>query len=149
MKWYLNWVSNREKVVKKYGEKLVFFFAVVYFELTVFRWYRIWVLFLGYSTIISRRTCTLLLFSDSYVASSQRRRCSLRLFLRWCARFLSYDVSEGQCDGNRLEGVGERRRVQCTSHIGRSRRLILGECQRRHEWQWKCEQVAKSHLGRS
>ena len=72
-----------------------------------------------------------------------------RLFLRWCARFLSYDVSEGKCDGVRPEGVGERRRVQCTSHIGRSRRLILGGCQRRYEWQWKCEQAAKSHPGRS
>ena len=33
-KWYLNWVSNREKVVEKYGEKSVFFFVVVYVTLT-------------------------------------------------------------------------------------------------------------------
>jgi len=38
-RWYKNWVSNREKVVEKYGE----------------RWYRIWVFFLAYSTIISRQ----------------------------------------------------------------------------------------------
>jgi len=38
-RWYLNWVENREKVVVKYGE----------------RWYRIWVFFLAYSTIISRQ----------------------------------------------------------------------------------------------
>ncbi|WRT65768.1 uncharacterized protein IL334_002717 [Kwoniella shivajii] len=34
-RWYLNWVSNKDKVVAKYGE----------------RWYRIWVYFLAYSTI--------------------------------------------------------------------------------------------------
>ena len=33
-KWYLNWVSNREKVVEKYGEKLVFFVVVAYCKLT-------------------------------------------------------------------------------------------------------------------
>ncbi|KAG9311310.1 sphingolipid C9-methyltransferase [Chiua virens] len=38
-RWYLNWVSNKDKVVEKYGE----------------RWYRIWVFFLAYSTIISRQ----------------------------------------------------------------------------------------------
>ncbi|OCH85321.1 sphingolipid C9-methyltransferase [Obba rivulosa] len=38
-RWYKNWISNREKVVEKYGE----------------RWYRIWVFFLAYSTIISRQ----------------------------------------------------------------------------------------------
>ncbi|KII85568.1 hypothetical protein PLICRDRAFT_116276 [Plicaturopsis crispa FD-325 SS-3] len=38
-RWYKNWVSNKEKVVEKYGE----------------RWYRIWVFFLAYSTIISRQ----------------------------------------------------------------------------------------------
>ncbi|KAJ8585014.1 sphingolipid C9-methyltransferase [Rhizopogon salebrosus TDB-379] len=38
-RWYLNWVQNKEKVVEKYGE----------------RWYRIWVFFLAYSTIISRQ----------------------------------------------------------------------------------------------
>jgi cyclopropane fatty-acyl-phospholipid synthase-like methyltransferase len=37
-RWYLNWVNNKEKVTEKYGE----------------RWYRIWVFFLAYSTIISR-----------------------------------------------------------------------------------------------
>jgi cyclopropane fatty-acyl-phospholipid synthase-like methyltransferase len=37
-RWYKNWVSNREKVIEKYGE----------------RWYRVWVFFLAYSTIISR-----------------------------------------------------------------------------------------------
>lgn len=38
-KWYLNWISNKEKVVNKYGIK----------------WYRIWEFFLSYSTIISRQ----------------------------------------------------------------------------------------------
>ncbi|KDQ55431.1 hypothetical protein JAAARDRAFT_37444 [Jaapia argillacea MUCL 33604] len=38
-RWYLNWVSNKDKVVEKYGE----------------RWYRIWVFFLAYSTIVSRQ----------------------------------------------------------------------------------------------
>ncbi|KAH9829043.1 sphingolipid C9-methyltransferase [Rhodofomes roseus] len=37
-RWYKNWVSNKDKVVENYGE----------------RWYRIWVFFLAYSTIISR-----------------------------------------------------------------------------------------------
>ncbi|KAI6004368.1 sphingolipid C9-methyltransferase [Pisolithus orientalis] len=55
-KWYLNWVSNREKVVEKYGEKSVGF--VVYTRSVtdaLFRWYRIWVFFLAWSTIISRQ----------------------------------------------------------------------------------------------
>lgn len=34
-RWYLNWVSNKEKVIAKYGE----------------RWYRIWVFFLAYSVM--------------------------------------------------------------------------------------------------
>ncbi|KAG1721196.1 sphingolipid C9-methyltransferase [Suillus paluster] len=38
-RWYLNWVNNRQKVEEKYGE----------------RWYRVWVFFLAYSTIISRQ----------------------------------------------------------------------------------------------
>ncbi|KAK4689914.1 sphingolipid C9-methyltransferase, partial [Tremellales sp. Uapishka_1] len=38
-RWYLNWVSNKEKVVAKYG----------------IRWYRIWVYFLAYSVIASRQ----------------------------------------------------------------------------------------------
>ena len=37
-RWYLNWIRNKDKVVKKYGE----------------RWYRVWGFFLAYSTIISR-----------------------------------------------------------------------------------------------
>lgn len=37
--WYNNWVSNKDKVVAKYGE----------------RWYRIWVFFLAWSTVISRQ----------------------------------------------------------------------------------------------
>lgn len=36
--WYKNWVSNKEKVVEKYGD----------------RWYRVWVFFLAYSVITSR-----------------------------------------------------------------------------------------------
>ncbi|KAI9438550.1 sphingolipid C9-methyltransferase [Lactarius indigo] len=36
--WYNNWLSNREKVVEKYGE----------------RWYRIWVFFLAWSVLIAR-----------------------------------------------------------------------------------------------
>ncbi|EIW67226.1 hypothetical protein TREMEDRAFT_69739 [Tremella mesenterica DSM 1558] len=38
-RWYLNWVSNKDKVVEKYGV----------------RWYRIWVYFLAYSVIASRQ----------------------------------------------------------------------------------------------
>ncbi|KAL5523758.1 hypothetical protein ACEPAG_7931 [Sanghuangporus baumii] len=38
-RWYQNWVSNKDKVIQAYGE----------------RWYRIWVFFLAYSTIISRQ----------------------------------------------------------------------------------------------
>lgn len=38
-RWYKNWVSNKDKVIEVYGE----------------RWYRIWVFFLAYSTIISRQ----------------------------------------------------------------------------------------------
>lgn len=38
-KWHDNWISNREHVVKAYGE----------------RWYRIWHLFLGWSTIIGEQ----------------------------------------------------------------------------------------------
>ncbi|CCM06986.1 uncharacterized protein FIBRA_09301 [Fibroporia radiculosa] len=37
-RWYKNWVSNKDNVIEAYGE----------------RWYRIWVFFLAYSTIISR-----------------------------------------------------------------------------------------------
>lgn len=37
-RWYKNWISNKERVIDVYGE----------------RWYRIWVFFLAYSTIISR-----------------------------------------------------------------------------------------------
>ncbi|KAI0045928.1 sphingolipid C9-methyltransferase [Auriscalpium vulgare] len=36
--WYNNWVSNKEKVVEKYGEE----------------WYRIWVFFLAWSVLIAR-----------------------------------------------------------------------------------------------
>ncbi|KAI9785247.1 MAG: Sphingolipid C9-methyltransferase 2 [Peltula sp. TS41687] len=38
-RWYRNWISNKDKVVAKYGV----------------RWYRIWEFFLAYSTIISRQ----------------------------------------------------------------------------------------------
>ena len=37
-RWYKNWLSNKDKVIEKYGE----------------RWYRIWVFFLAYSVITSR-----------------------------------------------------------------------------------------------
>ncbi|KAL4245947.1 sphingolipid C(9)-methyltransferase [Abortiporus biennis] len=37
-RWYLNWVSNKDKVVEAYGD----------------RWYRIWVFFLAWSVIIAR-----------------------------------------------------------------------------------------------
>ncbi|KAF8525735.1 hypothetical protein JB92DRAFT_2701156 [Gautieria morchelliformis] len=36
-RWYRNWLSNENKDIAKYGE----------------RWYRIWVYFLAYSTIIT------------------------------------------------------------------------------------------------
>jgi len=38
-RWYKNWVSNKDKVIAKYGD----------------RWYRVWVFFLAYSTIVSRQ----------------------------------------------------------------------------------------------
>ena len=38
-RWYRNWVGNKENVVGKYG----------------MRWYKIWLYFLAYSTIISRQ----------------------------------------------------------------------------------------------
>jgi len=38
-RWYKNWVSNKEKVLAKYGD----------------RWYRVWVFFLAYSVITSRQ----------------------------------------------------------------------------------------------
>ncbi|EIW80833.1 sphingolipid C9-methyltransferase [Coniophora puteana RWD-64-598 SS2] len=38
-RWYKNWVSNKERVLEKYGE----------------RWFRIWAFFLAYATIISRQ----------------------------------------------------------------------------------------------
>ncbi len=37
-RWYQNWVSNKDQIVAKYGD----------------RWYRIWVFFLAYSTITVR-----------------------------------------------------------------------------------------------
>ncbi|KAI0079182.1 sphingolipid C9-methyltransferase [Panus rudis PR-1116 ss-1] len=37
-RWYKNWIANKDAVIEKYGD----------------RWYRIWVFFLAYSTIISR-----------------------------------------------------------------------------------------------
>ena len=50
-RWYLNWVSNKEKVLEKYGE----------------RWYRVWVFFLAYSVITSRYV-----FSGSGLCESMR-----------------------------------------------------------------------------
>ncbi|KAK0196653.1 sphingolipid C9-methyltransferase [Armillaria mellea] len=38
-RWYLNWVSNKDKVIAAYGDK----------------WYRTWVVFLAWSTITSRQ----------------------------------------------------------------------------------------------
>ncbi|GLB41154.1 putative mycolic acid cyclopropane synthetase [Lyophyllum shimeji] len=38
-RWYKNWLSNKDQVVAKYGD----------------RWFRIWAFFLAYSTIISRQ----------------------------------------------------------------------------------------------
>ncbi|KAF7318014.1 Sphingolipid C9-methyltransferase [Mycena chlorophos] len=38
-RWYLNWLSNKDKVVEKYGEK----------------WFRTWAFFLAWSTIASRQ----------------------------------------------------------------------------------------------
>ncbi len=35
-RWYLNWMKNKEKVLAAYGE----------------RWYRLWLLFLGWSSIV-------------------------------------------------------------------------------------------------
>ncbi|KAF5370156.1 hypothetical protein D9758_001425 [Tetrapyrgos nigripes] len=42
-RWYENWVSNKDKIAAKYGDK----------------WYRLWAFFLARSTIISRqRSCS-------------------------------------------------------------------------------------------
>lgn len=38
-RWYLNWCKNKENMLEKYGK----------------RWVRIWELFLGWSTIVSRQ----------------------------------------------------------------------------------------------
>ncbi|KAI0676291.1 sphingolipid C9-methyltransferase [Trametes maxima] len=38
-RWYKNWLANKEKILAAYGE----------------RWYRIWVFFLAYATIIARQ----------------------------------------------------------------------------------------------
>ncbi|KAF9261077.1 sphingolipid C9-methyltransferase [Marasmius fiardii PR-910] len=38
-RWYENWISNKDKIIEKYGE----------------RWFRLWSFFLAYSTIISRQ----------------------------------------------------------------------------------------------
>jgi cyclopropane fatty-acyl-phospholipid synthase-like methyltransferase len=46
-RWYQNWLSNKEKVISKYGE----------------RWYRIWVYFLAYSTITSRSVFTFTVYT--------------------------------------------------------------------------------------
>jgi sphingolipid C9-methyltransferase len=37
-RWYLNWISNKEKILAKYGE----------------RWFRVWSFFLAWATIASR-----------------------------------------------------------------------------------------------
>ena len=47
-RWYKNWISNKDKVIENYGD----------------RWYRIWVFFLAYSTILSR-SVDCLMFSYS------------------------------------------------------------------------------------
>ncbi|OCB90670.1 sphingolipid C9-methyltransferase [Sanghuangporus baumii] len=60
-RWYQNWVSNKDKVIDAYGE----------------RWYRIWVFFLAYSTIISRRKTDL-----SYYYFSQGSFSLFQLTLR-------------------------------------------------------------------
>lgn len=57
-RWYLNWVSNKDKIAEKYGERSAFCLFVNVqsdADTSVTRWYRIWVFFLAYSTIISRQ----------------------------------------------------------------------------------------------
>jgi cyclopropane fatty-acyl-phospholipid synthase-like methyltransferase len=57
-RWYKNWISNKDKVIEKYGDRSVVFpvFRSCHLAqyLLLHRWYRIWVFFLAYSTIISR-----------------------------------------------------------------------------------------------
>jgi cyclopropane fatty-acyl-phospholipid synthase-like methyltransferase len=55
-RWYKNWISNKDKVIEKYGDRFVHSKHVYRQALTkpLHRWYRIWVFFLAYSTIISR-----------------------------------------------------------------------------------------------
>ena len=55
-RWYKNWISNKDKVVEKYGDRFVLrpSFQINEFTHLPDRWFRIWVFFLAYSTIISR-----------------------------------------------------------------------------------------------
>lgn len=49
-RWYRNWMSNKNEIIAKYGDK----YAPRLILLTL-RWFRIWEYFLAYSTIISRQ----------------------------------------------------------------------------------------------
>lgn len=57
-RWYKNWISNKDKVIEKYGDRSVVFPVFSLYHLAQYpfsrSWYRIWVFFLAYSTIISR-----------------------------------------------------------------------------------------------
>jgi hypothetical protein len=63
-RWYKNWVSNKDKVVQAYGD----------------RWYRVWVFFLAWSTIISR--LARFVFSTRYAVTNAHlsRQGSASLF---------------------------------------------------------------------
>lgn len=57
-RWYLNWVNNKEKITEKYGDRSVMPTILTGrhgVDTSMSRWYRIWVFFLAYSTIISRQ----------------------------------------------------------------------------------------------
>jgi len=49
-RWYRNWMSNKDQIIAKYGERYVLSLVCL-----TDRWFRIWEYFLAYSTIISRQ----------------------------------------------------------------------------------------------
>lgn len=53
-KWYQNWMSNRDRVVAAYGEW----------------WFRLWVVFLAWSTVIATQGCSTVFFITLYKNTS-------------------------------------------------------------------------------
>ncbi|TPX33446.1 hypothetical protein SmJEL517_g03655 [Synchytrium microbalum] len=66
MRWYINWLTNKDKIVSKYGV----------------RWFRIWEFFLAYSTIIARQgsaTCYQITMHKNLNAFDRSKFVSRRL----------------------------------------------------------------------